>query len=62
MKPRMIPPAMAPEITPAPPIITIMKALIEVGPPMPRLTPVIVTSSPPTSPASIAPVAKPIIE
>ena len=31
MKPRMMPPAIAPEITPAPPIITIMKALIDVG-------------------------------
>ena len=28
---------MAPQTTPAPPIITIMKALIEIGPPMPRV-------------------------
>ena len=39
--PRIKPPAMAPQTTPAPPIMTIMKALIEIGPPMPELTPVI---------------------
>ena len=32
-------------MTPAPPIMIIMKALIEAGPPMPRLMPVMVTSS-----------------
>ena len=44
--PRMKPPAIAPPTTPAPPIITIMKALIEIGPPMPELTPVMATSKP----------------
>ena len=44
--PRMKPPAIAPPTTPAPPIMTIMKALIEIGPPMPELTPVMVTSKP----------------
>ena len=41
---------MAPPTTPAPPIITIMKALTEIGPPMPELTPVMATRRPPTSP------------
>jgi hypothetical protein len=46
----------------APPIITIMKALIEVGPPMPTLTPMIETRRPPTRPASMAPSAKPMVD
>ena len=52
---------MAPGTTPAPPIITIKNALMDIGPPMPELTPVMATSKPPTTPASIAPKAKPSI-
>ena len=60
--PRMKPPKMAPETTPAPPIITMMKALIEIQVPSPEFTPEIETSSAPARPASMAPRAKPIIE
>ena len=59
--PRMKPPRIAPDTTPAPPIITMMNALIEIQVPSPLFTPEIATRSDPARPARAAPIANPII-
>ena len=57
--PRASPPRMAPEMAPAPPIMTMMKVLTEIHWPSPALTPEMGTSIAPARPASIAARAQP---